>query len=117
VILLQRPLGFTKYMSLGKWRPKISKSYATRGGGSRRNFYQWGDAAPFILAVNVSKLPELLRGPSEIAQYEKAMTYAETVFLFVSVIGFSGVWYLLYSVRQELEAIRHLLGRSSYGQQ
>jgi hypothetical protein len=37
------------------------------------------------------------------------MTYAETVFLFVSLIGFSGVWYLLYSVRQELEAIRLLL--------
>jgi hypothetical protein len=35
-----------------------------------------------------------------------AMTYAETVFLFVSVVGFSGVWYLLYSIRQELEAIR-----------
>jgi hypothetical protein len=34
------------------------------------------------------------------------MTYAETVSLFVSVIGFSGVWYLLYSIRQELEAIR-----------
>jgi hypothetical protein len=37
------------------------------------------------------------------------MTYAETLFLFVSVIGFSGVWYLLFSIRQELEAIRHLL--------
>jgi hypothetical protein len=43
------------------------------------------------------------------------MTYAETVFLFVSVIGFSGVGYLLFSIRQELEAIRLLLGRS-YGQ-
>jgi hypothetical protein len=32
------------------------------------------------------------------------MTYAEN-----SVIGFSGVWYLLYSIRQELEAIRLLL--------
>jgi hypothetical protein len=38
------------------------------------------------------------------------MTYAETVFLFVLVIGFSVVGYLLYSVRQELEAIRLLLG-------
>jgi len=42
------------------------------------------------------------------------MTYAETVFLFVSVIGFSGVWYLLYSIRQELEAIRLLLATSTY---
>jgi hypothetical protein len=37
---------------------------------------------------------------------QMAMTYAETVFLFVSVVGFSGVWCLLYSIRQELEAIR-----------
>jgi hypothetical protein len=37
------------------------------------------------------------------------MTYAEKVLLFVSAIGFSGVWYLLYSIRQELEAIRLLL--------
>jgi hypothetical protein len=44
------------------------------------------------------------------------MTYAETVFLFVSVIGFSGVAYLLYSIRQELEAIRLLLVLGS-GQQ
>jgi hypothetical protein len=42
------------------------------------------------------------------------MTYAETLFLFVSIIGFSGVWYLLYSVSQELEAIRLLLARSTY---
>jgi hypothetical protein len=41
------------------------------------------------------------------------MTHAETVFLFVSVIGFSGVWYLLYSLRQELEAIRLLLAYSA----
>jgi hypothetical protein len=33
------------------------------------------------------------------------MTYAEKVLLFVSVIGFSGIWYLLYSIRQELVAI------------
>jgi hypothetical protein len=42
------------------------------------------------------------------------MTYAETIFLFVSVIGFSGVWYSLHSVRQELEAIRLLLARPTY---
>jgi hypothetical protein len=31
------------------------------------------------------------------------MTYSETVFLFVSVLGFSGVGYLLYSIRQNLK--------------
>jgi hypothetical protein len=44
------------------------------------------------------------------------MTNAEKVLLFVSIIGFSGVWYLLYSIRQELEAIRLLLVLGS-GQQ
>jgi len=44
------------------------------------------------------------------------MNRAETVFPFVSVIGFSGVWYLPYSIRQELESIRLLLGRP-YGRQ
>jgi hypothetical protein len=34
------------------------------------------------------------------------MAYAEKISLFVSVIGFSGVSYLPYSIRRELEAIR-----------